>query len=222
MYVVIVGGGKVGFHLARTMLSKGHEVTLVEERATRVQLVTRELGEIAVQGNGTLPSVLDAVGCARADVLAAVTGDDAVNLLVSVQGTRRFQVGRTIARLNDPRNQGLFARSGIDATVSSSAILAELMEREVSAERVRTLLTFPGGGASILQLDLAPRSPAAGRPVRAIPWPPGTLLATVVRGGVALVPGGDTALVAGDRLLFVAQADAAQALQGLLAPDVET
>ena len=219
MYVLIVGGGKVGLNLARTLLAKGHEVTVVEQRPARVQIVERALGEIVARGNGTLPSVLDAAGCARADVVAAVTGDDAANLLISVLGSRHFNVGRTIARLNDPRNEVLFRRSGVGAMVSSSTILAELIEREVAAARVRTLLSFASGGAAIVQVDLSPRSPAAGAFVRDIPWPAGTLLVMVQRDAQVIIPGGGTGLQEGDRLVLVAPADAEPALQTLLAPD---
>ncbi len=218
MYVLVVGGGKVGFHLARTVLAKGHEVTVLELRRSRVQMLERTLGEVVVPGDGTLPSVLDEAGCARADVLAAVTGDDAVNLLVAVQAAQRFQVGRTIARLNDPRNERLFRLAGIDATVSSSAILAELIEREVAAERVRTLLTFPGGGVGIVQVDLSPLSTVSGCLVREVPWPDGALLVSVLRGRDVVVPDGATRLQAGDRLLLVASAASEEAVQELLAP----
>ena len=219
MYVLIVGGGKVGLNLARTLLAKGHEVTIVEQRPARADVLERLLGDVVARGNGTLPSVLDGAGCARADILAAVTGDDATNLLVAVLGARHFSAGRTIARLNDPRNELLFRRSGVGAMVSSSTILAELIEREVAAERVRTLLTFPNGGAAIVQVELSPRSPAAGTLVRDVPWPSGTLLVLVLRDKQVVIPGGATGLQAGDQLVLVAPADAEEALQNLLDPD---
>jgi trk system potassium uptake protein TrkA len=221
MYVLVVGGGKVGFHLARAVLDKGHEVTVLESRPARVQVLERALGEVVVFGDGTLPSVLEDAGCARADVLAAVTGDDAANLLVAVQASRRFRVRRTIARLNDPRNERLFRLAGIDATVSSSAILAELIEREVAAERVRTLLAFPGGGVGIVQVDLSERSPVSGCLVRDVPWPAGALLVTVLRAQGVVVPDGSTRLQAGDRLLLVASTASEEAVQNLLAPEPE-
>ncbi len=219
MYVLIVGGGKVGLNLARTLLAKDHEVTIVEQRPARADVLDRVLGDVVVRGNGTLPSVLDAAGCARSDVVAAVTGDDATNLLVAVLARRHFSAGRAIARLNDPRNEALFLRSGVDALVSSSTILVELIEREVAAERVRTLLSFPNGGTAIVQVDLSPRSSAAGTLVRDVVWPAGTLLVVILRGKQVLVAGGAAGLRAGDRLVLVAPADAEEALQNLLAPD---
>lgn len=219
MYVLIIGGGKVGLHLGRTVQAQGHEVAVIEQRPLRVQALTEVLGDVVVTGNATLPSVLDGAGCARADVVAAVTGDDAINLLVAVQATSHFEATRVIARLNDPRNERLFRLSGIEATVSSSAILAELIEREVAAERVRTLLAFPGGGVAVVQVDLSPASPVSGTLVRDVPWPEGSLLFAVIRGREVLVPGGGTALVGGDRLLLVAPAEAEGPLQALLAPE---
>ena len=219
MYVLIVGGGKVGYHLGRMLQGKGHEVTLIEQRPLRAQVLRSLVGDVVVEGNGTLPSVLEAAGCARADIVAAVTGDDAANLLVATLGARHFQARRAIARLNDPRNERLFRLCGIEGVVSSSSILAELIEREVTAARVRTLLAFPGGGVAIVQVELSDRSVAASHAVREISWPAATLLILVQRGSAVLIPGGDTQLAAGDRLLLVAPAQAEPDLQELLAPD---
>ena len=219
MYVLIVGGGKVGFHVGRMLLAKGHEVTIIERRDARAAVLRGLVGDVVVTGNGTLPSVLEAAGCARADMVAAVTGDDADNLLVATLADRHFGVGRAIARLNDPRNEALFRLAGIDAMVSSSSILAELIEREVTAARVRTLLAFPNGGVAIVQVELSPRSTAVDRRVREISWPEATLLTLVLRGADVHIPDGDTLVHAGDRLLLVAPPEAEAALQGLLAPD---
>lgn len=219
MYVLIVGGGKVGFHLGRMLLGKGHEVTIVEQRPARAQLLQGLVGDVVLVGNGTLPSVLEAAGCARADIVAAVTGDDAANLLIAALGARHFRAGRTIARLNDPRNESLFRLCGVEGLVSSSSILAELIEREVTAARVRTLLAFPNGGAAIVEVDLSARSAAAGRLVREVAWPAGTLLILALRGGEVRIPSGDTQIDAGDRLLLVAPPEAEPALQSLLAPE---
>ena len=219
MYVLIVGGGKVGFHLARLLLAGHHEVAVLEQRPARAALLARSLGEAVVPGDGTRPSVLEAAGCARADVLAAVTGDDAVNFLVGTLGLRHFRAGRTVARLNDPRNERLFRLAGLEATVSSSALLAGLIEREAMSARVRTLLPLRAEGPAIVQVELAARSAAAGRPVREVPWPPGCLLVTVLRGPDALVATGGTELQAGDRLILLSPPEAEDALQGLLAPD---
>ena len=204
MYVLIVGGGKVGYHVARLARDKGHEVAVIELRAARAQVLTRMLGDVVLTADGSLPSVLEEAGCARADILAAVTGDDAVNFLVGTLGLRHFQAGRTIARLNDPRNERLFRLSGMEATVSSSAILAEWIEGEASVAHVHRLLPQGPGGPSLLQAELAPGSPADGRAVRDVAWPAGCLLVTVIRGAEVLVPVGATTLAAGDRLVLLA------------------
>ncbi len=219
MYVLIVGGGKVGFHLGRMLLGKQHEVTIVEQRPARAQLLQGLIGDVLLVGDGTLPSVLEAAGCARADIVAAVTGDDAANLLIAALAARHFGAGRTIARLNDPRNEPLFRLCGVEGMVSSSSILAELIEREVTAARVRTLLAFPNGGAAIVEVDLSPHSTAADRPVREVPWPPDSLLILILHRGDVRIPSGDTRIEAGDRLLLVAPPEAEPALQSLLAPE---
>ena len=221
MYVLIVGGGKVGMHVGRTVLEQGHEVTVIEQRQARAEVLRAALGDVVILGNGTLPSVLESAGCGRADVVAAVTGDDAINLLVAVLAIRHFKAVRTIVRLNDPRNDRLFRLSGVGGTVSSSAILAELIEREVAAERVRTLLSFPSGGVAIVQVDLSTKSSVAGARVRDVPWPRGTLLVSVLRGEEVLVPEGALTVRAGDRLLLLAPPSVEGQLQTLLAPGAD-
>jgi trk system potassium uptake protein TrkA len=201
VYCIIVGGGKVGFHLSRILQAQGHEVTVIEKDPGKLERLERELGEAAVQGDGARPSVLESAGCKRADVVVAVTGDDAVNLLISQIAAKTFGVQRTIARLNSPRNRRIFAALGVEGTVSSTAIIADLIGREVATRELHTLLSFKSGEITIVEIDLPAGAPVAGKSVRDIQLPEGALLVSVLHGDDVILPTGATVLAADDRLI---------------------
>jgi trk system potassium uptake protein TrkA len=204
MYTVIVGGGKIGYYLARDLSGPDHEVTLVEVKSERVRRLEHELGDIVIRGNGVRPAVLEQAGCARADVVVAVTGDDAVNLLIVQTARHRFGVRRVFARLNNPRNQRLFAALGIDGTVSSTTIIADLIEREVATAEIRTLFSLKRGEITMVEIDLTAGATAVGRALRDLAVPDGSLVVTVLRGNEVILPGGSTVLAAGDRVIALA------------------
>jgi trk system potassium uptake protein TrkA len=198
---VIVGGGKVGFHLSRILQQQGHEVTVIEKDPGKMEALERELGEAAMHGDGARPSVLETAGCRRADVVVAVTGDDAVNLLISQIAAKMFGVQRTIARLNSPRNRRIFAALGVEGTVSSTAIIADLIGREVATRELHTLLSFKSGEITIIEIDLPASAPVAGKSLRDIHFPEGALLVSVLHGDDVILPTGATVLEADDRLI---------------------
>jgi len=204
MYVVIVGGGKIGYYLSKTLIGEGHEVTIVEckpVRAARLERDFAETGDIVVCGDGARPSVLEQAGCARADVVVALTGDDATNLLIAQLARQKFKVERVFARLNNPRNDHLFQVLGVASTVSSTAIIADMIEREVATREIKTLLSFKSGEITIVEIDLTQQSAGVGRPVRDLTLPAGSLLVSVLRGNDVIVPSGATVLTPGDRLI---------------------
>jgi trk system potassium uptake protein TrkA len=201
VYCVIVGGGKVGFHLSRILQGQGHEVTVIEKDPAKLERLERELGEAVMRGDGSRPSLLEAAGCRRADVVAAVTGDDATNLLISQIAAKIFGVQRTIARLNNPRNRRIFAALGVEGTVSSTAIIADLIGREVATRELHTLLSFKSGEITIVEIDLPPTSPVVGKSLRDVHLPDGALLVSVLRGDDVILPSGATMLTADDRLI---------------------
>lgn len=216
MYTLVVGGGKIGYHLARQLLGRGHEVTIIESKPARVSRLEHELGDIVFLGDGARPGVLEQAGCARADVVVTVTGDDAVNLLVTQVARHRFHVERTIARLNNPRNQHLFVALGVEGTVSSTAIIADLIEREVATREIKTLLSFKSGEITIVEIDLQREAPAVEHHLRDLRFPEGSLLVSVLRGNDVIVPSGATQLQPEDRLIALCSHTSEQALRELL------
>lgn len=207
MYVVVVGAGKVGYYLAKTLLQEGHEVTLVERNRQKYAKLVHEFGDNLVRCNGSTPDGLERAGCARADVVVAVTGADETNLVICLLARQQFGVKRTIARINNPKNEEIFRALDAGVTVSSTTVIAGLIEQEVAARRIATLLTFAAGEMTILEMDLAEDSPATGRTVGELSVPSGSILVSVVRRGRVLIPSGNTVLEAGDRVIALTYTD---------------
>lgn len=219
MNIIVVGGGKVGFYLTRALLEHGHQVAVIEKDAARCETLADSYRRaLVVNGDGTDPGDLADAGADHADVLAAVTGKDEENLLVCQIAKRKFQVKRAIARVNNPKNQDVFRQLGISLTVSSTGIIADLIEREIALGKMRTLLTFHHGDMTILELDLTAQSPASGRRVAdlAPQLPPESVLVAVVRKDRVLFPRGHTVLEAGDTVMALVHSDAASRMHQVL------
>ncbi|HHY96063.1 MAG TPA: TrkA family potassium uptake protein [Firmicutes bacterium] len=200
MRVVVVGGGKVGFYLVRTLLDKHHQVSVVETDPRRAALLAEQLSALVICGDGTNPAYLADAGADQAQVLAAVTGLDEVNLIACQVAREEFGVGRTIARVNNPKNQAILRQLGVDIAVSSTSIIARLIEREASMGALRELLTFHRGEMALVEAVLQEGSPAAGRRVRELAphLPQDSVLVAVVRGDHIIFPRGDTQVLPQD------------------------
>jgi len=216
MYVVIVGGGKVGFSLAKALLEGRHEVLVLEKAERRYQIIAEELGEMAVWGDGTEVRVLERAGVRRADVLVAVTGDDEDNLVSCQLAKGRFGVRRTIARINNPKNEEIFKLLGIDETVSATHVLEALIEEELRDKQLLPLLALRQGDLEIVQINISPQAPSVGRPIRDLRLPPDCLLAVLLRGHKASVIQGDTVIQADDAILALVPLGKAEALRAAL------
>lgn len=216
MYIIVIGGGQVGYHLARTLIQKGHEVLVVEKEPRRAGEITDELGPIVFEGDGCEFRVLQQIGTSRADVVTAVTGDDEDNLITCQIAKRKFDVPRTIARINDPRNEDIFRRLGIDEIVSSTKVIDDLIEQEIATGDIIPLAALRRGSLEIVEANIRKDSPAAGRAVRDLNLPAKSLITCVIRGGEAILPGGDTLLYPDDVVIAMVHADQAEALQQAL------
>ncbi|MDP8923406.1 MAG: TrkA family potassium uptake protein [Chloroflexota bacterium] len=201
MYVIVAGGGKVGFYLARELVAQGHEVLVIEKSATRVDAIANELGNVVLKGNADEASVLAEAGGNRADVVCAVTGDDEDNLVICQVAKRRFNVPRTVARINNPANESIFRLLGIDATVSSTEVILSVIEQEIPSQALVPLLRLRHADLEVVDARLPADSPLDGIALRDLPLPPESLIAIVIRNGEPIFPGGGTTLRAGDELI---------------------
>src|SRR5581483_3638745 len=217
MYIIVVGGGKVGYNLAKLLLAEGHELLLIEKDKPKAALLAREFGESLMEGNGSRVSVLREGGANRADVLVAVTGTDEDNLVICQVAKSVFKCPRTIARVNDPRNEALFSTLGIDATVSSTRLIDSLIEEQVKAEdMVIPLVTLRAGNVEIIEVDLSRSSQFMGKKVKEIQLPEGSIFISIIRGDEIIIPKGDTELTPGDKVIALVKKEMEQALREML------
>ena len=212
MHVMIVGGGKVGTYLARILLADGHTVKVIEGTREEFQRAAQELpAEVVIFGNGTDPNVLEAAGIRDADVVAAVTRTDATNLVITSLARFEFNVRRTIARVNTPKNAWLFTpEMGVDVPLNQADLMAHLIAEEMSLGDVITLLKLKRGQYSLVENKVGPQSVAAGKAVRDLKLPEECVLTAIIRGGNLILPRGDTVLVPDDEvfaLVHVSQLD---------------
>src|SRR5437588_2342695 len=163
MYIIIGGGGDVGYYLTKSLLSQGHEVLLLEKGSARYQTLSEELGQSVVRGDACEARTMEEAGVRRADVVIAVTGEDEDNLVICQMAKKRFNVTRTIARLNNPKHELLFQKLGIDVTVSPTKAILSLIESELPGPHFVLLLTLKKAGLDIVEMTIPALSPVAGK-----------------------------------------------------------
>ncbi|MDQ3728380.1 MAG: TrkA family potassium uptake protein [Actinomycetota bacterium] len=203
MYVIVVGAGKVGWNIARELIEKGHEVTLIENDRERYQTVEQELEHNIQYGDASELWVLERAGIQRADMVIAVTGDDEDNMLICQVAKEKYLVDRIIARVNNPRNLAHFELLGVRPVVSATDLIIRLIEHEVPEYGLVHLLDLPEQHLEIIELLLPENSHVTGRRVGDLQLPEGTLLISVLRGSEGLIPNADTVLEPGDEILAV-------------------
>ena len=207
MYVIVVGGGKVGYYLTKQLLMEGHEVLLLEKDRRRQALLAEQMGEVVVQGDGCEVRIMAEAGFGRADVIVAVTGDDEDNLVICQMAKRAFQAPRTVARVNDPDNLVLFQKLGIDTTVSSTQIIFNLLDQQIETGEIIPLAALKNGNIEIVAITVSERSPVLGRTVKDLPLPGNALIISVVREQHALLPQGDIRFEIEDTVIAMVAAD---------------
>lgn len=215
-FVLIAGGGKVGINLARTLHRSGHEVALIEQDWSRARHLEVTLECPIIVGDGSTAPVLEAAGAGRARVLVAVTGSDQDNLVTCQLAKRCFGVPKTIARVSNPKNEEVLHRLGVDTTISSTAIIEQVIERELPTIKIRTLLQLQNGGTQLIEYALEKNSPVLGRSLKEIGFPPDCNLVAVIRQGATIVPRGETQLRVGDMVIALVRADQENKLRRLL------
>jgi trk system potassium uptake protein TrkA len=203
VYVIIAGGGKVGWNLARELIAKGQEVSLIESDHRRYRVVEEELEHAVQYGDATELWVLERAGIQRADLVIAVTGDDEDNMLICQVAKEKYEVARIVARVNNPRNLQHFKLLGVQPAVSATDLILRLIEHEVPEYGLVQLLALEEERLEIIELEVAAGSAAAGARVSDVLLPDGSLIISVLRNGAGFVPKGDSVINAGDQVLLI-------------------
>jgi trk system potassium uptake protein TrkA len=218
VYILIVGGGKVGSNLTSTLMHMGHEVTLIEGERERYTLLEERFEHVVRPGDATELFVLERAGIERADLVVAVTGDDEDNIIVCQVAKEKYGVPKVIARVNDPRNQQHFDMVGITLTVSATATILALIEHELPQHELVTLIDLKRENLEIVEFAIGAASPAAGKFVRELNLPSRSRLISVTRDGRAEIAIGDTQLAPGDLVMAILEPDVEDELKTQLMP----
>jgi trk system potassium uptake protein TrkA len=219
VYVIIAGGGKVGWNLGRELMGKGHEVTLLENNRRRYLTIEEELEHAVQYGDASELWVLERAGIQRADLVIAVTGDDEDNLLICQIAREKYLCERIIARVNNPRNLQWFELLGIQPAVSATDLILRLIEHEVPSYGLVHLLDLPAEQLEIIEVEVAGHAPAANKQVQQVELPEGSLIISVLRGGKGFVPKADTVIEVGDEVLLVLDPGLEEAITEQFAPN---
>jgi trk system potassium uptake protein TrkA len=221
MRVAIAGAGNVGRSIAVELLENGHEVLLIDKEPQQIAVDELPRAEWLLADACEIVS-LDEAGLQRCNVAIAATGDDKVNLVVSLLAKTEYGVPRVVARVNHPKNEWLFNEAwGVDVAVSTPRLMSALVEEAVSVGDLVRLLRFSQGDANLVELTLPANARLVGTGIGEVTWPEDTALVAVLRGGRVLVPSPENPLEAGDELLFVAAPDREQQLEELLSVQAE-
>ena len=213
MYIVIVGGGQVGYYLAKALLDEGHELLVLEKDAARTAFICNDLGSVAVRGDGCEVTTLDEAGAGRADMFVAVTGDDEDNLVACQAAKHKFNVPRTVARINNPKNETIFKKMGIDVAISSTNIILENIEEEVPTHPITHLLDIQEQGLEIVEIKVPPHATTIGKMVKELRLPVGNTLSLIIRGQQKpFAPNDDTVLEAEDHIVAITTPESEEAL----------
>jgi len=217
MYIIVVGGGRVGYYLTKALLDEGHEVLVVEKNATICENINEEMGSVCIRGDGCEAATLAEVGTDRADMLIAVTGDDEDNLVACQVAKHKFNVPRTIARIRNPKNETIFKKLGIDVTVSSTNVILEHIEEEVPTHPLTHLLEIRDKGLEVVEVKIPAESTTVGKPVKELPLPLGSVLCLIIRKArKPTVPAANTILQAEDQVIAVTPHESEEALRTAL------
>jgi trk system potassium uptake protein TrkA len=217
MYIIVVGGGKVGYYLARELVEEQHEVLLIEQNATKCARISEELGDIVMQGDGCEAATLERAGAGRCEMIIAITGEDEDNLVVCQVARHRFQIPRTVARVNNPKNELIFKKLGIDKTVSATSVIMAHIEQELPTHPLIPLMALKGGGLEIVEVRVPADSFVVGKRIGDVLLPHQSLISLVIDSeGHPRIPTSDTVIHAGDEVVAVTMLESEGVLRAAL------
>lgn len=203
MRIIIAGGGRIAYFLARRFLSKGHTVAVINADHQECRWLARQLKAIVIEGDGSLPHVLEEAGGHEADVVLAATDRDEDNLVICQIAQRHFHVPSTLALVSDPDNEEVFPKLGVARVVSMTKILSTLIEEHASVDEIMNLTALAQGNVNVTEIKLTDDCPVLGRPLAEIGLPDESLIACILRGEAVIVPHGRSQLAAGDRVVLI-------------------
>jgi trk system potassium uptake protein TrkA len=215
MNIVIIGGGKVGYYLAKTLLSFHHKISVIEMDRNLCQKLADELNIPVYHGDATKIDVLKNAETTKADILIAVTGQDEENLIACQLAKNNFRVEKTIARVNNPKNTNVFLKLGVDIPVSSTTIITELIEQEVDYAGMKTLTSVKNNKVVVSEIEIKKDSPVFNKKVRDIDMPKDCQLVSVIKNQEVLRPGEHLLLLEGDSVIVVSDSENKKNLRDL-------
>ncbi len=217
MYIVVVGGGRVGYYLTKALLSEGHEILIVERNPIVCNTINEELGTICIRGDGCEPSMLAEVGTERADMLVATTSDDEDNLVACQIAKHKFNVPRTIARVRNPQNEALFKKLGIDVTITTTNLIIEAIETLVPTHPLTHLMTVRDKGLELVEVKIPLKAATIGKSVKELKLPPRTTLILVIsKDKTPQIPAPDTVIKGDEQIIAVTPPESEEALRTTL------
>ncbi len=216
MFIVVVGGGKVGYYLAKELVESGHEVVLLEKDRARADQIADEIGSMVVAHDGCEGKYLAEAGANRADIVAAVTGDDEDNLVICQMAKHHFDVPRTIARVNNPKNEHLFKHLGVDELISPTRMILGSIEQDIPVHELLHLAALGHGDLELIEAHLTADSPAVGQVVKGLDLPDGCAIFALIRNEVAMPIRAETILMEGDKVIAIGRPECETALHGQL------
>lgn len=203
MTIIIIGGGKVGFYLGRTLLEHGHKPRIIEVDKAICATIANELDIPIFHGDGTTPEAMELAGIHEADAFVSVTGKDENNLIACQLAKRQFHMARTVARVNNPKNMQVMKQLGVDIPISSTDYIARLLEREVDTSAIRQIVPLSGGESSINEFYIPESSDKHGTTISELRLPEECVIVSIIRDDAVIIPRGNTQIFRKDKLIVV-------------------
>lgn len=208
MKVIVVGGGKVGYYLSKSLLEHNHEPSIIEINKQKCARLANNLDIPVFSGDGTMAMVLSLAGIEEADVLVSVTGQDQNNLIACQLAKNKFNVPKTIARINNPKNSYIFKKLGVDISISTTDNISNMIEKEVDVSEIKQLASLNRGKASIIEFEIPKDFKFEGITLIDFPVPEDCIIVTISRDGELIIPRGNTKIFAGDVLVMIVKDEA--------------